>query len=144
MLPASIYVTEDFGASYFPDANGNFGRMSTAAPETHIQVEGDFKENLEVSSTSSNWQPQTHTFGAFRRNEFLSSSTNDTRRRSAGKAVYSFKIVQAKMAKEEKGKVRFMQNISKVASVSYNWFRKTSVSLCLMCFNRIVNSCLIV
>ena len=45
MLPTSIYITEDLGASYFPDANGNFGMMSTAAPETHIQVEGDFREN---------------------------------------------------------------------------------------------------
>ena len=42
MLPASIYITEDFGDSYFPDANGNFGKMSTAAPETYIQVEGYF------------------------------------------------------------------------------------------------------
>ena len=43
MLPTSIYITEDFGASYFPDANGNFGMTSTAAPETHIQVEGDLE-----------------------------------------------------------------------------------------------------
>ena len=57
MLPASIYITEDFGASYIPDANGNFGIMSTAAPETHIQEEGDFRENPEVSFMSSNRQP---------------------------------------------------------------------------------------
>ena len=48
MFPASIHVTEDFGASYFPNANGNFGMISTAVPETHIQVEGDFRENPEV------------------------------------------------------------------------------------------------
>ena len=57
MLPASIYITEDFGASYIPDANGNFGIMSTAAPETHIQEEGDFRENPEISFMSSNRQP---------------------------------------------------------------------------------------
>ena len=107
MLLASIYITEDFGASYFPDANGNFGIMSTAAPETHIQVEGDFRENPEVSSMSSNRQPQTPSFGAFRRNNLPSSSTNDTRRRSAGNAVYSLKIVQAKMANKKIGKERF-------------------------------------
>ena len=107
MLPASIYITEDFGASYIPDANGNFEIMSTAAPETHIQVEGDFRENPEVSSMSSNRQPQTPSFGAFRRNNLPSSSTNDTRRRSAGNAVYSLKIVQAKMANKKIGKERF-------------------------------------
>ena len=70
MLPASIYITEDFGASYFPDANGNFGMMSTAAPETHIQVEGDFRENPEIYFMSPNRQLQTPSFGAFRRNNF--------------------------------------------------------------------------
>ena len=107
MLPSSIYITEDFGASYFPDANGNFGMMSTAALETDIQVEGDFRENREVFSMSSNRQPQTPNFGAFRRNNLPSSSTNDTRRRSAGNAVYSLKIVQAKMANKKIGKERF-------------------------------------
>ena len=37
-----------------------------------------------------------------------------------------------------------MPKISKLASVSYNWGRKTYLSLYLMCFKyRIVNSCLI-
>ena len=40
-LPVSI--TEDFRVFYFPDANVNLGMMSTAGPETHIQVEGDFR-----------------------------------------------------------------------------------------------------
>ena len=78
MLPASIYITKDFGAFYFPDGNGNFGMMPTAAPETHIQVEQDFRENPEVSSMSSNRQPETPSFGAFRTNNLPSSSTNDT------------------------------------------------------------------
>ena len=107
MLPASIYMAEDLGNSYSPDADGNFGMMSTAAPETHIQVEGDFRENPEVSSMSSNRQPQTPSFGAFRRNNLPSSSTNDTRRRSAGNAVYYWKIVLAKMAGKKIGKERF-------------------------------------
>ena len=42
-VTASIYITEDFGASYFPDANGHFGMMSTAAPETHSKAEGDLE-----------------------------------------------------------------------------------------------------
>ena len=82
MLPASIYITEEFGASYFPDTNGNFGMMSTAAPETHIQVEGDFREKTQISSMPSNRHPQKSSFGAFRRNNLPSSSTNDVRRRS--------------------------------------------------------------
>ena len=107
MLPAIIYITEDFGASYFTDANGNFGMMSAAATETHIQVEGDFRENPEVSSMSSNRQTQTPSVGAFRRNNLSSSSTNDTRRRSAGNTVYCLKIVQANVANKEIGKERF-------------------------------------
>ena len=58
MLPASIYITEEFGASYFPDTNGNFGMISIAAPETHIQVEGDFREKTQISSMPSNRHPQ--------------------------------------------------------------------------------------
>ena len=107
MLPASIYITEDFGASYFPDANGNFGMMSTAAPETHIQVEGDFRENPEIYFMSPNRQLQTPSFGAFRRNNLPPSSANDTRRRSAGNAVYSLKIVQTQMANKKILKERF-------------------------------------
>ena len=107
MLPASIYITEDFGNSYFPDANGNFGMMSTVAPETHIQVEGEFRENPEVSSMSSNRQPETPSFRAFRRNNLPSSSTNGTRRRLAGNAVYSLKIVPAKVANKKIDKERF-------------------------------------
>ena len=78
MLPASIYITKDFGSSYFPDGNGNFGMVPTAAPETHIQVEQDLRENPEVSSVSSNRQPETPSFEAFRTNNLPSSSTNDT------------------------------------------------------------------
>ena len=107
MLPTSIYITEDLGASYFPDANGNFGMMSTAAPETHIHVERDFRENPEISFMSPNRQPQTPNFGAFRRNHLPASSANDTRRRSAGNAFYSLKIVQAKMTNKKIGKERF-------------------------------------
>ena len=107
MLPASIYIREDFGASYFPDANGNFGMMSTAAPETHIQVEGDFRENPEIYFMSPNRQLQTPSFGAFRRNNLPPSSANDTRRRSAGNAVYSLKIVQTQMANKKTLKERF-------------------------------------
>ena len=107
MSPASIYITEYFEASYFPDANGNFGMVSAAAPETHTQVEGDFRENPEVSSMSSNKQPQTPSFGVFRRNNLPSSSTNDTRRRSTGIAIYSLKIKQEKMANKKIGKQRF-------------------------------------
>ena len=101
ILPASIYITDDFGISYFLDANGNFRNISTAAPETHIQVEGDFRENPEITSMPSNRQPQTPSFGAFRINNLPSSSINDTRGRSAGNAVYSLKIVQAKMANKK-------------------------------------------
>ena len=75
--------------------------ISTAAPETHIQVEGDFSENPEIISMPSNKQPQTPSFRAFRINNLPSSSTSDTRRRSAGNAVYSLKIVQAKMANKK-------------------------------------------
>ena len=53
---------------------------------------------------SSNRQPETPRFGAFRKNNLpSSSSTNDTRRRSAGNAVYSLKVMQAKMASKKTG-----------------------------------------
>ena len=107
MLPTSIYITEDFGAFYFPVANGNFGMTSTAAPETHIQVERDFRENPEISFMSPNRQPQIPSFGVFRGNHLPASSTNDTRRRSAGNASYSLKIVQEKMTNKKIGKERF-------------------------------------
>ena len=107
MLPAIIYITEDFGAPYFLDANGNFGMMSAAAPQTHSKVEGAFCEDPEISFMSPNRQSQTTSFGAFRRNNLPPSPANDTRRRSAGNAVYSLKIVQAKMAKKKIGKERF-------------------------------------
>ena len=81
--------------------------MPTGAPETHTQVEEDFRENPEVSSISSNRQPQTSSFGAFRRKKLPSSFINDARRRSAGNVVYSLKIVQAKMANKKIGKERF-------------------------------------
>ena len=107
MLPTSIYITEDFGAFFFPAANGNFGMTSTAAPETHIQVERDFRENPEISFMSPNRQPQIPSFGVFRGNHLPASSTNDTRKRSTGNAFYSLKIVQEKMTNKKIGKERF-------------------------------------
>ena len=77
MLLVSIYITEDFGVFFL-----NFGKMSAAAPDTHNQVKEDFRENPEISSMSSNRQPKTPSFGAFRRNNLPSSSTNGTRRKS--------------------------------------------------------------
>ena len=50
---------------------------------------------------SSNRQPETPRFGAFRKNNLpSSSSTNDTRRINA---VYSLKVMQAKMASKKTG-----------------------------------------
>ena len=128
MLPASIYIREDFGASYFPDANGNFGMMSTAAPETHIQVEGDFRENPEIYFMSPNRQLQTPSFGAFRRNNLPPSSANDTRRRSPGNAVYSLKNVQTKMANRKIGKERiYAKNLKNSQRFLQLRMRKISV-----------------
>ena len=115
-VTASIYITEDFGVSYFPDANGHFGMMLTAAethsPETHSKAEGDIRENPEISFMSPNRLPQTTRFGAFRRNNLPPSSANDTRRRAPGNAVYSLKNVQAKIANRKIGKERiYVKNL---------------------------------
>ena len=146
MLPTSIYITEDFGASSFPDANGNFRMISTIAPAFHIQVEENFRENPKVPSMSSNRQLQTPSFGAFKRNDLLSSSTNDTRRRSAGNEVYSFKIVQPKMVNKKISKEGFYAKNVKTRW----WFLQLGTQNMFVFMSdmfdkyRIVNSCLIV
>ena len=50
---SSIYITQDFGASDFPDVNGKFAILEYAGPLDEFKVEG---EN-SVATTSSQSQP---------------------------------------------------------------------------------------
>ena len=46
LIPASIYLTEDFGSSEFPTLAGKFECLDTAGAGTFYKVEDETKENI--------------------------------------------------------------------------------------------------
>ena len=83
MIPASIYITEDFGTSYFPDADGRFPEMVVGPENTsYFQVERDFRETSSTEAMpetpAPSPRPVRQSFGAFHQNppsaETLASS----------------------------------------------------------------------
>ena len=74
VIPASIYLTEDFGSSKFPTPAGKFECLDTAEAGTFYKVEGETKENIPTlpygqhPSSSSSSQVNLGGFASFRRN----------------------------------------------------------------------------
>ena len=72
VIPASIYLTEDFGSSEFPTPAGKFECLDTAEAGTFYKVEGETKENIPTlpygQHPSSSSQVNFGGFGSFRQN----------------------------------------------------------------------------
>ena len=106
MIPATIYITEDYGVSHFADIDGNFPGIYSDN-KLYYHDEGDFRgtstTTIILPNTPGPSQRQARvSFGAFRRNSSVETITG---RRRSGQTTpqFSLRVIKARLANRKIG-----------------------------------------